>query len=62
MHEYAKLNRPPSLLSLSLYFRDRALFARLALLHDHGGQFSDGGRAATHARGGCSVPQLAGPR
>ena len=38
------------------------MFARLALLHDHGGQFSDGGRAATHARGGRSVPQLAGPR
>lgn len=43
-----------------LYFRDRALFARLAFLHDHGGQFSDGGRAATDARGGCSVSQLAG--
>lgn len=47
--------------SVSLYFRDRALFARLAFLYDHGGQFSDGGRAATDARGGCSVPQLAGP-
>lgn len=44
-----------------LYFRDRALFARLAFLHDHGGQFSDGRRAATHARGGCSLSQLAGP-
>lgn len=37
------------------------MFARLALLHDHGGQFSDGGRAATDARGGRSVPQLARP-
>lgn len=41
-------------------FRDRALFASLALLHDHGGQFSDGGRSATDARSRRSVPQLAG--
>lgn len=58
---FVKLNLPLSLLSLSVYFRDRALFARLAFLHDHGGQFSNGGRAATHARGGRSVPPLAGP-
>lgn len=58
-----KLNPPlPLCLLLSIsYFRDRALFARLALLHDHGGQFSDGGRAATDARSGRALPQLAGP-
>lgn len=42
--------------------RDWALFASLALLHDHGGQFSEGGRAATDARSGCSLPPLAKPR
>lgn len=49
-------------LSLPFHFRDRALFAILAFLHDHGGQFPDGGRAASDARGGRAVPQLAGPR
>lgn len=58
----AKLNVPFSLSApLCVSFRDRALFARLAFLHDHGGQFFDGGWAATDARGGRSVPQLAGP-
>lgn len=42
-------------------FRDWALFASLALLHDHGGQFSEGGRAAIDARSSCSLPPLAKP-
>lgn len=49
-----------AVLSLCLYFRDRALSASLAFLHGHGGQFCDGGRAAIDARGGRFVPQLAG--
>ncbi|XP_035503982.2 uncharacterized protein LOC118318443 isoform X2 [Scophthalmus maximus] len=41
---------------------DRALFASLAVLHDDGGQFPDGGRAAPDAGGGRALPQLATPR
>lgn len=37
------------------------MFARLAFLHDYGGQFSYGGRAAIDARGGRSVSPLAKP-
>lgn len=44
--------------SVSL-FRDRALSASLAFLHDNGGQFSEGGRAASDAGCGRAVPLLA---
>lgn len=44
---------------LSPSFRNWALFARLAFLHDHGGQFPDGCWAVADAGGGCAVPQLA---
>lgn len=42
--------------SLPPHFRDRALFASLAVLHGHGGQFPDGGRAALDAGDSRSVP------
>lgn len=35
--------------------------ARMAFLHDHGGQFCGAGRSAVDARGGVSVSRLAGP-
>lgn len=41
--------------------RDRAVPARVAFFHDHGGQLCDAGRPAADARGGIPLSRLAGP-
>lgn len=42
-------------LTFFIFVRDRAVSARMALLHDHGGQFRGFGGSAADARGGISL-------